>query len=285
MNKAIPVVREAPQRHKGGYNNNEYGYHPSSRGGKSEEKVARGHYSGSERSPESHSNKGLYDKGADGIRELRKNSEDAHHSKERLKTAENANISNGRIQADQLKHARIGDYGDIREKILMEKERKKKEEQLRLENELKNIRLENNEARRIAQEKKQLLFKPSQDNFLHSHMEPKANPEGRKGASSLAQNSDGDNKKDFSENQELKGIAGPLGVNQPQKSLKIQEEKDMYADDFESDKDNNTGIGDDEDQETDLKKLEEKINAYQERLSYNATRISDLKKSLRHTKQ
>ena len=285
VNKATPYVRETPKKNKHAH---DYGYQPS-RGGKSEEKgPKKGNYfrdtnSGSERSnadSDSNSNKISYDKLFEGIKETRKHSGDSFGSKERKKPVES--LGTGETQAEHSKPPKISDYNDARERVLLEKERKKKEEQLRIENELKNIREENNEARKLAQEKKMSLFKPSQDNLLSSPKELKSKSEINKGLSGFAHHSDGDHKKEPSDNEDVKFVIKPLSQgSQSCKPLKIEEDKDMYADDFESDKETEHT----EEEELGLEKIEEKINVCQQRLTHNATKILDLKKSLKHTKQ
>jgi len=52
-------------------------------------------------------------------------------------------------------------FSDQREKVLFEKERKKKEEQVRWEEQFRAISMENYHSRKIATEKKNAQYRPS----------------------------------------------------------------------------------------------------------------------------
>ena len=230
------------------------------------------------------------DRFTDDTKETYRSIDDAGFPKEKrlsgILSPKNQEFSNEKVP-------QIVDYTDMRGKVLQEKERKKREEQQRLENELKNIRAENLEARKIATEKKNALFRPSLLNPIQPYPEIKRYHDFKKGNQNNAQISELDNKREITEPDAMKKITSLPSFNQPlpqQPPLRHDENYGLYDDDFESDKEDNIlkavrKAERDGDEISELQQIEEEITSYQEKLNYKTTRIIELKKSLKYTKQ
>jgi len=208
---------------------------------------------------------------------------------------------------------------DKRQLILMEKEKKKREEQERLEKELQQIRLQNIEARKFANQMKNAIYRPTND--LYAIMSMHAEQPNDKKTLSPAQNQSnsfyqsnqslqghssfstindrevpGSETKDNKSNdilksdEKVKSEEKKIPVAESRKSLKIEEDYDMNEEvpDEEDEEDENMimELENEEEEETseeNLQKLQEKIMAYKDKLNEKTMKIHEIKNTLKKT--
>jgi len=167
---------------------------------------------------------------------------------------------------------------DRREKVLFEKEKKKRDEQEKVEKALKAIRMENFEARKNAHEKKYSQYRPSDDmvSLIGN---------GDKKGSSANLNTVGSNE----DAQEKEILVEEKKTNENgKKQFKIQEDYEMHEESISEDDEVIEEVDNEEEDgvvvEQDLGKIQEKIHMARDKLTEKTLRISELKQSLRNTK-
>jgi len=165
-----------------------------------------------------------------------------------------------------------GDYLDSREKVLLEKEKKKREAQEKVEKALQDIRRDNVETRRTANEKKYSQYRPSDD--IVSLI-----PLGEKKSSATNFHTQPDQ---FETLPDLP--VEPKSSDKSKKQFKITEDYEMNDEDGSDSEEIIQEVENEEEDGDELHKIEEKITMVMDKLNEKTMKISELKQSLRHTR-
>lgn len=194
------------------------------------------------------------------------------------------------------------EFMDNKSKVLYEKERKKREEQERIENELKKIRIQNFEARKLAADKKNAFYR-------QSFAMPMSNSRRALESKRYGDNCSRDSLEDpylignlsvdalDEKKREIQALEAELeALSHPQHRMKIQEDYEMGEEDerfaqdeqpviteeFEENEDDSL---EEQGKEIDLNLIEAKLTAYQEMRNLKNTKINELKHTLKQTRQ
>lgn len=218
------------------------------------------------------------------------------------------NSSIERLNFDKPPHEKSEfalEFADHRSKVLYEKERKKREEQERIENELKQIRMQNYEARKIAADKKNALFRHSYGMVMPTSIDRKNYMDSKRvintnsskdsiteGESHLINNMSvdalDDRKREFMADNEVDYIPRRMKI---QEDYEMGEEDERFAQDekeelvIEEEEFEEEDSSEEQGKEVDINLIEARLTAYQEMRTQKTTKIIELKQSLKQTRQ
>lgn len=196
-------------------------------------------------------------------------------------------------QQPQSKNAALSYH---KQRILMEKEKKRKEEQDRMEKQLQQIRQDNYEALRLANEKRRAQYRPSDDMVSMLNLGPDKKPIGFNGqynttSSGFGTVNDRETLNSVESRDNLRALEEgnrsdeKRGQDAPQ-NFKIQEEYGM-DDEIEDDEEEENKIieeeREEEEEDENLREIREKINKYKDKLKEKTMKINELKQTLKKT--